>query len=132
MRQLELLEPFNVLAVGHYAFGGGVLWANKLVGQVTKCRSRDGVTFYVRENCNGTPSFLMNAGQRWGDKTEKVGDARQTLELCAPAEQWKLLSAMVREADPFQRPVMKNKRFTAAVAEACLNNGEFGGNANCN
>ncbi|MBA4019164.1 MAG: hypothetical protein C0483_18515 [Pirellula sp.] len=129
-RQLQLLEPFNVLAVGWWAWGGGVYWHQKLVGQVTKCRTLDGVTFYVRENCNAIPSFYMNAGQRWGDKIEGVGDGRQTLELCAVAAEWDRIAELVTAADAKSRPVRLNKQFNAADAELCLDVGPFGGSAN--
>lgn len=114
------MGDFRVLAVGNRVFGGGVMWSNKLIGQVTKCRTLDGVTFYVREACNAIPSFVVSSNERWGDKQDGPGRERQSLELCAPAGEWDRIAEIVRGADRLGRPVRQNEQFTATDAERCL------------
>ena len=56
---------------------------NEVLGQLTKCKWNH-ITFYVRENCNATPTFLMHSNAGMGFKQDKVPDHYQSLELCAP------------------------------------------------
>ena len=74
--------------------------------------------FYTRENINGINSFCINSGERWGDKTgKKPRNIRQTLELCCNPSFYSMIAPLIREDDPFHRPVWKNKNLTFNWAE---------------
>lgn len=111
----------EIVATGkaYWKFGGGIVPDNKLWGQVTRCELA-GVVFYVRENLDSSVSFMMNAGQRWGEKNGRVSKSREILELAAPADDWETIADAVRAADPLHRPVRKNKNFTISWAESIL------------
>lgn len=87
-----------------------------LVGQVTKCEY-EGVIFFVRENTNNIPSFLISSSVRYGDKAgSKPSKARQCLELAAPEHNWEAIAEIIRQTDPMKRPVNRNKSFNLKTA----------------
>lgn len=136
MRQLDLFtdcQPFAVVAVGHWEFGGGIQRDQKQCGQVTKCRTPGGLVFYVRENLNGTWSFHISSAERWREKGGNYGgrgdrqkkpqgpsDWRQCLDLACPPEYFAAVRELVRAADPLERLIRRHRCFTAAWAERIL------------
>lgn len=114
----------QVLAIGFWEFGGGIMPGQKLIGQITKCRI-DGVLCYVRENLDGRMSFYISSGQRWAEKGGNYADRgpmanRQILELVAPSLEWDRITALVHRADRLKRPVRRNRTFTKLWAETQL------------
>jgi hypothetical protein len=115
----------EVLARGIWSFGGGVLWHQKLEGQVTKCRWF-GLVLYVRENLDGSLAFYVSANQRQGDKGGASGYGRPTLarnilEVCTPgAANWPIAADVVASLDPLCRPVRRHRLFTPAWADSLL------------
>lgn len=120
--------PVTVLDRCLWKSGGGILPDQKLWGQVTKCElTGTGIVFYVRENLDGSVSFVMSSGQRWGEKGGNgkgtITKGRQILELSAPEQHWTWIAEVVASVDPMARPVRRNKRFTATWAEDQLKEG---------
>jgi predicted DNA-binding WGR domain protein len=115
----------EVLARGIWSFGGGVLWRQKLEGQVTKFRWF-GHVFYVRENLDGSQAFYISANERQGEKGGVTGygrpvSGRNVLEVCTRhAADWSIAADVVRSLDALERPVRSHRRFTPTWAEALL------------
>lgn len=87
-----------------------------LVGQVTKCEY-EGIIFFVRENTNNVPSFLISSSVRWGDKCGSIpSKRRQCLELAAPDDVWQAIAHVIHFVDPLRRPVNNNKSFNLKTA----------------
>jgi hypothetical protein len=87
------------------------------IGRLTKCRAGDGTVFYVREAlAGGAHSFMVSSGERWGIKSRGASMSRQVLQLATEGD-FGAVAAMVREADPHGRAVVRNARFTVAAAE---------------
>jgi hypothetical protein len=96
---------------------GGVNYGSSggIDGQVTRLEMA-GATFYVRENVR-RDQFAGGSGV---GMALKRGESRGVgvLELCAPEGCWDAVAAAVGAADAMKRPVVRNRRFTVAWAEA--------------
>jgi hypothetical protein len=113
--------PFAVVASAEWTVHwGGINNAGGIAGRLTKCRTADGLVFYVREN-QAVAHFNVSAGERQAMKRGEVR-GRQVLELCCAPALWEKLAAVVAAADALGRPVRRNRRFTPGWAERCLKN----------
>lgn len=114
------MEAIEFLDTTSWIFGAKTnTGVGGLVGQVTKCRWRGRVIFYVRENVRGVDSFNISSGERWGEKVglSKPRKARWSLDLLAPDQHWEAIAKDVQEVDPHHRPVLRNSAFTTEWAE---------------
>ena len=87
-----------------------------VVTQLTKCKYGIRV-FYVRENFNGFPSFLLSSAARMGIKSKSIPRSYQVLELCCPATLFNQLASMIYAFDELHRPVLHNSKFTYQWAQ---------------
>ena len=99
-------------------------------GQITKCVSDLDDTFYVRENIDGTSSFYVSSGERWGWKTHgRVSKRHQVLELCVQNDItqtakdyiWYITKQAVLD-DPLRRQLIWNTKLTAEWCEQFVYN----------
>jgi hypothetical protein len=88
----------------------GCLMDMTLEGQLTAC-SWKGIPCFVREGLDGSQSFLVSSGERWGFKFGRVAMSRQALFLAAPDEHWAAIAQVVATADRHHRPVKRHARF---------------------
>ena len=108
----QALTMVRVVGRSFWTFGQTNMSTGGLQGQLTHCIYQDRIPFYVRENVNGIPSFLISSSERWGDKTGKrPRKERMVLELCAPPKFWQAIAEVVHLTDTLKRPVLPNGRF---------------------
>lgn len=94
---------------------------NGMEGQLVELQACAGAwtgTVYVRERAvSDMPSFYINSAVRNGQRHNGDPNARQVLQLCAPAERWDAIAKTVADMDSLRRPVERARGFTAAWAE---------------
>lgn len=104
--------------------GGGIQHPQGgLEGNLVRCRWC-GVTFYVREALRRDQFAAGGSGLGMALKRGERGGGLDVLELCAPADSWETLAGVVAQSDGMNRPVVRNRTFTARWAEEQLRTGE--------
>jgi hypothetical protein len=98
---------------GHTAQGQGGWYFQVTVVQLGH------VLGYVREKLLTKPSFMMSAGERWGQKHGRI-KGEQVLLLAAPDDSWDQIAAQVRAGDAKRRPVLRNRQWTESKAREVI------------